>query len=349
MTVSRRMSCEGFSKKTLMGNWYEERLAVDQPVREQPESRQTRGEEEAISYIANNSKVLPLGRIKRNLPWNSKGVMPEDGQKEYRSVYATTYDKINLDNYYKLGDCRNIVKQNTALVPRAEISPNVQTNGATTNHMLTLDNLTEATERMRDVKKNITDFGSTFRQHEENHKRLFDMTSYQASFSRPLAQTAYDVINQHHAKLNAYAGTLDRPLDEMGVKMTSALTGEKYRDKSEPKENTSVQRSWLPFKDKAILVAEDNLKRTQATSTNYKAATNQKLAYDIATSLPLEDGEYTLKSKYNNPGAFRHIRTDVTLIRNKPITKKQLTLCWQIVIAQICMLNDCDISQNLLY
>ena len=31
---------------------------------------------------------------------------------------------------------------------------------------------------------------------------------------------------------------------------------------NEPKDNTAVQRSWLPFKDKALIVAEDNLGKT---------------------------------------------------------------------------------------
>ena len=35
-----------------------------------------------------------------------------------------------------------------------------------------------------------------------------------------------------------------------------------------------------------------------------------------------KDGEYSLKKKYYNAGEFRHIRTDVTLVRNNVITKK---------------------------
>ena len=48
----------------------------------------------------------------------------------------------------------------------------------------------------------------------------------------------------------------------------------------------------------------------------------QKLPYDIATSLPLGNGEREFHPKYNNPGQFRHIRSDVTRVMNNPITKK---------------------------
>ena len=34
------------------------------------------------------------------------------------------------------------------------------------------------------------------------------------------------------------------------------------------------------------------------------------------------EGESADKTRTNQPGEFRHVRTDITLIRNNPITKK---------------------------
>lgn len=66
----------------------------------------------------------------------------------------------------------------------------------------------------------------------------------------------------------------------------------------EPKDNTGVQRSWLPFKDKGLAVAEENLRRNEEQLTKsgfvtadplqmYKTNMKQTLPYDIATSLAI--------------------------------------------------------------
>ena len=66
----------------------------------------------------------------------------------------------------------------------------------------------------------------------------------------------------------------------------------------DPKDNTGVQRSWLPFKDKGLYVAEDNLRKNDEVNTKsgfqtadplqlYKTNMKQTLPYDIATSLAI--------------------------------------------------------------
>jgi len=45
---------------------------------------------------------------------------------------------------------------------------------------------------------------------------------------------------------------------------------------------------------------------------------------DIPTSLPLGDGAYYTQRKDQYPGAFRHIKSDVTVVRNKTFTKRWL-------------------------
>jgi hypothetical protein len=41
----------------------------------------------------------------------TKGIVADDGFKEFRSNVATTFDPSNLDNYWSKGDCRSIVKK----------------------------------------------------------------------------------------------------------------------------------------------------------------------------------------------------------------------------------------------
>ncbi len=66
----------------------------------------------------------------------------------------------------------------------------------------------------------------------------------------------------------------------------------------DPKDNTAVQRSWLPFKDKAIVEAENNLEKNDLVNSQnmfmvsnplntYKNNIKQTLDHDIATSLPI--------------------------------------------------------------
>jgi len=43
------------------------------------------------------------------------------------------------------------------------------------------------------------------------------------------------------------------------MKLTSVLTGEKFRDLPDPKDNTSVQRAWLPAPDPSIVIAQKNI------------------------------------------------------------------------------------------
>lgn len=66
----------------------------------------------------------------------------------------------------------------------------------------------------------------------------------------------------------------------------------------DPKDNTGVQRSWLPFKDKGLVVAESNLRYNQEMNSKscftrgdplqtYKTNMKQTLPHDIATSLAI--------------------------------------------------------------
>jgi len=103
-------ACDGYSKPTLMGNWYEERLAPEQPMRVNPDFKYKREEENAISFPSGTGKLMPLHRVSRNLPWVTQGVVADDGFREFKSLTKTTYDKTNLDNFTRLGDQRSLIK-----------------------------------------------------------------------------------------------------------------------------------------------------------------------------------------------------------------------------------------------
>lgn len=317
-----------------MGNWYEEREAVPQPFRDDQDFRTKREEEDAISYVTNTNLLKPLGTINRAHPWNTSSVIVDDGFREYKTVNKTMMDPMLIKNYKSYQDCRPLVKTVEQAKRYPENHTSIQTNQSKQFSLLTQENMQrQATEMKRDVKMNITDFGSTFKKHVPDHQRLFNLTTYQQFYDRQENPTAQEVIEKDGAKLRSFAGGNKRPENLQGIKMTSPLVGEVYKTQKDPQQNTIVQRSWLPYAENALKAADDNMKMSKQMDTasnfkssdklgNYKVNNAQTLPYDIATSLPVADGMQSLKSKYLENGSFRRIRSDVTMIRNKPLTKK---------------------------
>lgn len=328
------MACDGYTNSALMGNWYEDRTGVPQAYRENKDFRQTREEEEAISFISRNNLLMPLGRVERTHPWNTTGIVANDGFAEYKTMNKTMFDPTLIRNYQGYQDCRPVVKTRETKKTYPENHVSIQTSQSKNFALLTQTNMQQqANETKRDVRMNITDFGSTFKKHGVDHERFYKLTTYQQHFDRTANPTAQEVIEKDGKKLSSFAGYNLRPEDQRGIKMTSALTGEVFKTERDPQQNTLVQRSWLPYVENSIKAAETNMMKSQEINSstgfktndklaNYKANNSQLLPYDIATSLPMGDGVHTIQSKYMEPGAFRKVRTDVTLIRNKPITKR---------------------------
>jgi len=328
------MACEGYNKTALMGNWYEERVAIPQPFREDKDFRSLRPEEDSISYITQTNLLKPLGRVGRTHTWNTQSVIVDDGFREFKTQNKTVYDPTLLSNYKNYKDCRPLVKTVEQKKTYPENHACIQTNQAKTFTMLNQPNMQKnANEIKRDVKMNITDFGSTFRKHDVEHQRFHMLTTYQQGFDRYQNPTVQEVIAKEGQKLGTFAGGKAKPDNSQGIKMTSPLVGEVFKTQKDPQQNTLIQRSWLPYVENALSTADDNMRKsTEANLSNgfkstdklmnYKANNSQRLPYDIATSLPVGEGEHALKSNYNETGAYRRIRSDVTMIRNKPITKK---------------------------
>jgi len=328
------MACDGYNKTALMGNWYEERVAVSQPFRDDKDFRTKREEEDAISYVTNTNLLKPLGRINRAHPWNTSSVIVDDGFKEYKTMNRTMMDPMLIKNYKNYQDCRSLVKTVQENKRYPENHTSIQTSQSKQFSLLTQENMQkQATEINRNVKMNITDFGSTFKKHVPDHERFFNMTTNQQFYDRPQNPTVQDVLDKDGARLKSFAGGNKRPENLQGIKMTSPLVGEVYKTQKDPQQCTVVQRSWLPYTETALKAADENMKKSQQMDTannfkssdklgNYKVNNAQTLPYDIATSLPLADGMHALKSKYLENGSFRRIRSDVTMIKNKPLTKK---------------------------
>jgi hypothetical protein len=327
-------ACDGYTKTALMGNWYEEREAINQPYRENVDHRYKRETEEGISFVSQNNLLMPLGRYSRVAPWNTSSVIVDDGFRDYKTINQASYDPTLLQNYKAYSDCRPLVKTIEPRKAYPEDHALIQTSHAKNFALLNQNNMQKHLhETKRDVKMSMTNFGSTFKKHEPEHDRFHMMTSYQAHFDRQEKPTPQEVIEKDGKRVTSFKGATHRPEDQKGIKMTSTLTGETFRTQLDPQNNTRVQRSWLPYVEGAIQAAESNLRKNEDINastgfrntdkmSNYRANNSQALPYDIATSLPLGEGEQSLKSKYHEPGAFRKIRSDITMIRNNPITKK---------------------------
>jgi hypothetical protein len=329
------MTSNGYSKTALVGNWYEERLANQQKFREEPDFRKKREEEDAISFMTNTNLLMPLGTVKRAHEWDTKACIVDDGFREYKTMNKTNYDPLLLNNYKQLSDCRSLTKSVGTRKNFPESNPSqIQTSGSRTIAMLNQNNLQrQINETNRDVTQKMSDFGSTFRKHEGDHQRFHNMTTNSQFFDREKHVTPEEYIKTQGAKLKSFAGYEPRTMENQGIKMNSTLTGEIYKSEKDPQQNTRIQRSWLPYTENAIIVSEQNIQKNQTmnataglNTTNkmagYRANNNQTNPHDIATSLPLGDGVHTLNSKWMEPNAYRRIRTDVTLIRNQPITRK---------------------------
>lgn len=74
-------ACDGYSKTSLMGNYYEQRLAPKQPFLDQSK-KYIREKEDAISFPGPDGALIALPTVKRNQPWVSKGVTADDGFNE---------------------------------------------------------------------------------------------------------------------------------------------------------------------------------------------------------------------------------------------------------------------------
>jgi hypothetical protein len=291
------MACDGYNCSALMGNWYEERRAFKQPARMHREDKTARQDND-ITFVTHDA-VKPLARISRAHPWNTQGVIIDRGEKNFQSLPKYSYQKERLDHYYNKGDERPIVNT-TTLAKNTTGEPNLQTFSSVNYPIIDEKNAHQILEK-RDFPQNSTDFRSTLKKHPEGHNKFYDLTSYQSQNSKqPKIQPKTDFDNEV-AKRNNRAGVRQDHKDREGLKMTSLLTGEQYRDFPDPQHNTSIQRAWVYGGENCLNAANEKLSKTLSDMKGHKTTDSIIARYqrdysglkgaDITTSLPLENGE----------------------------------------------------------
>ena len=121
--------CDGYSPRSFMGkshiilgNWFEESFAVNQPVRENAEKIVRQGEPD-ISFKDSTGKLTFLSRISRFQAWNTKGLVetingsrisdpnPNSNSKPV-SIMKESYDFSTLNNFHKNWKSRPYNKEN---------------------------------------------------------------------------------------------------------------------------------------------------------------------------------------------------------------------------------------------
>lgn len=323
------MNCDGYSCSALMGNWMEERDAFKQPYRLQLGSKVHRNTTD-INYISNQNQLKNLNRISRVPHWDTRAVILKQGFNEKTSEYKEEYNENDLTDFHTKGDLRPIRKT-------ASVEPNARdknwhshTSGPNNYKIISEANADQQYVK-RPYKSSVTDFGSTLRNHPEEHGKLFDMTMYQSSFSRNKQPDPNASIAASRELRERPAGSRrDADLKLGGIKMTSVLTGEQYRDYEDPQHNTHCQRTWVYGGDSSLAGTDKSLRHTlenlggqaapESIISNYRQARNPKARVgDGPTTLPLENGERAYFPILNHNGSYRKQRSDVTRIANEPM------------------------------
>lgn len=323
------MNCDGYSCSALMGNWMEERDTFKQPHKLQPSSKIHR-ESNDITYVSNQNQLKNLSRISRVPHWDTRGVVLNQGFKEYTTENRNQYDENVLTDYQSRGDLRPI-KKNSSVEPNArDKTTHSHTSGAKDFKIMN-DTNAEQQYVKRPVQANVTDFGSTLRNHPDDHGKLFDLTTYQSAYSRNKKSDLQADIKDERALRERPAGSRrDVELKLGGIKMTSVLTGEQYRDYEDPQHNTHCQRSWVCGGDNALSSTDNKLRSTlqslggiahpDTIMERYRQSTNPKARIgDGPTTLPLENGEREFFPLLNSEGAYRKQRSEVTRVMNEPM------------------------------
>lgn len=128
---------------------------------------------------------------------------------------------------------------------------------------------------------------------------------------------------------NMSAGGNPRAEAKEGIYSSSILIGEQYRDFPDPQYNTQCQRAWVYGLENSMVVADKQASETynrmrkpttaDALMARYKREHRGLKGADTHMSLPLENGQRNFMPKLDQPGAYRHMTTDVTKIANKPM------------------------------
>ena len=261
-----------FTRSCLNDNWYEDRLAPEQPLRTKPEEKFMRNSEPDINCLNANGIPAPLKRIKRNHKWDTTDVIPNDGYKETVTINKTEIvhpDKNRINEKPKL---RMINKYNIAELSLVD----------------------------RPVQGPAHGFGSTVKRFDKDHGKVYFNTTNHDFYGAPKHELPSETLENFNTTFSKSGG--QRNYDpKQGIKKLSGLTSEVYNTSADPQEHTEVQRTWIYRPDNAVEAIKSGV-----------GSMNQVNEYDNANSLPLGKGEHYYHKKSTDNGAYRTIRTDIT-------------------------------------
>lgn len=95
------------------------------------------------------------------------------------------------------------------------------------------------------VKQNYTNFQSTLKKHPESKDKFYELTAYEIGYGKPDKDMPIDALKSPQLRRDKSAGVLTDSLTKNGLRMSSVLAGEQYRDFPDPQFNTGIQRSWI--------------------------------------------------------------------------------------------------------
>jgi hypothetical protein len=205
-----------YSRKILVGNWFEERYAEQQPERDFPDLRTVRPEETDLCDVTSGHGAhAALTRLKRMYPHISTCTL-DDGFRVVESVSQATY---------------------VPYTPRSKLAI-APPEAAEAAGFITNETVPEVIhEERRPVKGPASGFGAVLQRHRpETDKRILE-TSYTATFG------AYTPRRAQDRSLRIAAGKAALDYGHHGLRV-GELTGEVYKGKADPSVATQVQRAW---------------------------------------------------------------------------------------------------------
>lgn len=177
--------------------------------------------------------------------------------------------------------------------------------------MINKNNIAELSLVDRPVKGTTAGFGAVINVHANNHDARYFRTENRDNYGGKALTSAGETVNNFNAASSTLAGGQIRGYDQQGIKKISNMVGEVYSKSADPQEQTDVQRTWLYQVDPGVRAVNDGI-----------AGKNQVNMYDNALSLCLGEGIHATKKFDDSVGAFRRIKTDVTMNKNNTLTRK---------------------------
>jgi len=200
-----------YSKKTVVGNWFEDRLAPLQPERDFPDRKTVRPVETELANLEKSFSVL--SRLARN-PYHISEGLPDDG---FRELVSSNKEDFMHPKNRKAWTTRTCVPSfiTTTTVPEV------------------------VHDERRPVKGQRSGYGAPLQRHDLRHGERFFNTAYRDSHGYPKPAATVD----RSQKIAAGLGVL-RAADAPEGLRTGQLAGEMYKPTADPSEATEVQRAW---------------------------------------------------------------------------------------------------------